>query len=49
MALAGLATITMLVYTGHIGDTTYATCFCALFGCFTAHSLLDDKLPDRNP
>jgi hypothetical protein len=49
MALAGLTIITVLVVCKDIGDTAYATCFCAIFGCFTAHSLLDDKFPDRNP
>ena len=47
LAIAALAILTVLVWTHHIGDTAFASCFGAIFACYTAHSLCDDKWPDR--
>lgn len=46
LAVSGLAIITTLVAHRLIGDGCFGVCFSAIFGCFTAHSLLDDKFPD---
>ena len=48
LAIAALAILTVLVWTHHIGDTVFGSCFAAIFACYTAHSLCDDKWPDRN-
>ena len=46
LAVSGLTIITILVAHRLIGDTCFATCFTAIMTAFTAHSLLDDKIPD---
>lgn len=47
LAVVGLGLITYMVIEKTIGDMAFAECFVAIFACFTAHSLLDDKFPDR--
>jgi hypothetical protein len=47
LAMAALAALVVLVWTGHIGGTIFGACFSAIFACYTAHSCIDDKLPDR--
>ena len=47
LAMAALVILTVLVWTGHIGDGSFAACFSVVFGCYTAHSLADDKIRDR--
>jgi hypothetical protein len=48
VVISGLCIITYLVLHHVIGDGAFSTCFVTLIGCYTAHSCLDDKLPDRN-
>jgi hypothetical protein len=47
LAMSALVILTVLVWTGHIGDTAFAACFTTVFACYSAHSLCDDKFPDR--
>lgn len=46
LAFAGLAIITFLITHRYIGDGCFGGCFTAILTAFTAHSCLDDKLPD---
>jgi len=48
IAYAGLAIITALVDKHLLTGSEFVTSFVAIIGCFTAHSLCDDKFPDRN-
>jgi hypothetical protein len=47
LAMSALVILTVLVWTNHIGGTIFGACFTTVFGCYTAHSCIDDKLPDR--
>ena len=44
----GRAIITTLIAKHLLSGGEFVTSFLAIIGCFTAHSLCDDKFPDRN-
>jgi hypothetical protein len=48
LAIAGLAIITTLIWRHFMGEASFSACFGVIFACYTAHSVLDDKIPDAN-
>jgi hypothetical protein len=47
LAMAALASLIVMVWTGHITGMVFGACFTTVFGCYTAHSCIDDKIPNR--
>lgn len=47
VALVGLGALIVGLFTHFIEGSQFVTGLLGIVGCFTAHSLIDDKIPDR--
>lgn len=49
VALTFMVVLVIALFTHFITGEEFVAGLTAILACFTAHSLIDDKLPDRNP